>query len=134
MDQSLTFMNDLYIALHIIAVTYIANHQPTDQNTMIIFIQHHYINNYFPSINDRPLERLWTALHQCCSRLWLWWAMRGACGALSLTISPCPVANIIPIVQTAIAVTVPITCIVSTECNSELGLRRYRCVPDQKTF
>jgi len=127
-------MNDLYIALHVIAVTYITNHQPTDQNTMIIFIQHHYINNYFPSINDRPLERLWTALHQCCSRLWLWWAMRGACGALSLTISPCPVANIIPIVQTAIAVTVPITCIVSTECNSELGLRRYRCVPDQKTF
>jgi len=127
-------MNDLYIALHIIVVTYIANHQPTDQNTMIIFIRHHYINNYFPSINDRPLERLWTALHQCCSRLWLWWAMRGACGALSLTISPCPVANIIPIVQTAIAVTVPITCIVSTECNSELGLRRYRCVPDQKTF
>jgi len=127
-------MNDLYIALHIIVVTYIANHQPTDENTMIIFIQHHYINNYFPSINDRPLERLWTALHQCCSRLWLWWAMRGACGALSLTISPCPVANIIPIVQTAIAVTVPITCIVSTECNSELGLRRYRCVPDQKTF
>lgn len=127
-------MNDLYIALHIIAVTYIANHQPTDQNTVIIFIQHRYINNYFPFINDRPLERSWTVLHQCCSRLWLWWAMRGACGALSLTISPCPVANIIPIVQTAIAVTVPITCIVSTECNSELGLRRYQCVPDQKTF